>query len=152
MASKPKAIIVDIDGTLANIQHRVHFIEGPGKKDWDGFNSVLHLDEPKKEIMEIVRAMKFYDENLAILLVTGRFNTHRLETVEWLLKHQVDWQGLYMRCDGDYRSDAIIKRIIYRDIIEPHYNVVAVFEDRDKVVKMWRELGLTCLQVAEGDF
>ena len=64
----------------------------------------------------------------------------------------VYYSDLFMRADGDYRADSIVKEEIYHDKIEPVYNVLLVLDDRDSVVKMWRSLGLTCLQVAEGNF
>jgi hypothetical protein len=57
-----------------------------------------------------------------------------------------------MRTEGDHRSDDIVKKEIYEKRIAPWYDVVAVFDDRDKVVKMWRDLGLLCCQVYYGDF
>ena len=57
-----------------------------------------------------------------------------------------------MRQNSDRRPDDVIKAEIYETCIEPYYNVLYVFDDRDRVVKMWREKGLTCLQVAEGNF
>ena len=59
---------------------------------------------------------------------------------------------LYMRKDGDYRPDCIVKREIYEQEIKDKYDVVGVFEDRDSCVKMWRALGLTCFQVADGSY
>jgi hypothetical protein len=62
-----------------------------------------------------------------------------------------NWE-LLMRTEGDHRSDDIVKKEIYEKRIAPQYDVVIVFDDRDKVVKMWRDLGLLCGQVYYGDF
>jgi len=57
-----------------------------------------------------------------------------------------------MRSDGDYRADQVVKEELFRNQVEPKYDVIGVIDDRDKVVTMWRRLGLVCFQVAQGDF
>jgi hypothetical protein len=85
--------------------------------------------------------------------VTGRYDTYRKQTEEWLKKYAINYEKLIMRKAGDKRKDSIIKKELYEKNIKDHYDVVFVLEDRDQVVKMWREeLGLTCLQVAYGNF
>jgi hypothetical protein len=73
-------------------------------------------------------------------------------TEDWLKFYDIDYNQLIMRRTGDTRKDSIIKEEIFWEQIEPHYNVIAVFDDRDQVVKMWRSLGLKCLQVDYGNF
>jgi hypothetical protein len=148
--NRPDAIIVDIDGTIADITHRAHFVNTLGKKDWDSFNANMHLDAPKAEIINIIKRLE--QTGLAILLVTGRFSKFRKVTIEWLVENDMIWNALIMRPNNDYRSDHIIKRELYHEIIYPKFNVVGVFDDRDSVVDMWRKEGLTCLQVQKGDY
>jgi hypothetical protein len=77
----------------------------------------------------------------------------RAITEEWLHKHAaVPVTYLYMRPAGDTRPDEIVKRELYFQHVDMAYNVEFVLDDRNKVVDMWRELGLPCLQVAEGAF
>ena len=77
----------------------------------------------------------------------------RTETEAWLRRHGIaGWVELHMRPVGDYRRDDLVKRELYEALIANHYRVELVLDDRTRVVKMWRSLGLTCLQVAEGDF
>jgi hypothetical protein len=90
----------------------------------------------------------------AIILVTGRPEECRSLTLDWLARFGIIAPDdcLFMRANGDYRPDEIVKREIYERFIMPRLNVRLVVDDRDRVVKMWRSLGLECWQVAEGDF
>jgi hypothetical protein len=101
-----------------------------------------------------VPATPFMPRGMPVLLISGREEIYRGVTEYWLgthglLKYRL---GLIMRAEKDNRPDEIVKRELYEQKIQPHYQVGLVLDDRNKVVKMWRELGLTCLQVAEGDF
>lgn len=146
---KKQAVIFDIDGTLADVEHRIHHIrkEPP---DWNAFNAEMHDDAIKEDIRHLVYAM--FNKGYFILLVTGRFRQYHVATDNWLNHHGVLYHNLYMRPDGDFRSDYIIKEEIYQQLIKPHYKVLFVVEDRKTVVEMWRRNGLTCLQCAEGDY
>jgi hypothetical protein len=140
---KPKAWIVDIDGTVALKGER-------GPFDWGRVGE----DEPNEPIIALVRALM--RDGWEVRYVTGRMGQCRDETLAWLRKHVMSSTlptDLYMREDDDYRRDEILKREIYETRIRGHFDVAGVIDDRAKVVRMWRdELGLTCLQVAEGDF
>ena len=76
----------------------------------------------------------------------------KVETVEWLKKHDVPYTDLFMRSDKDYRDDTVVKREIFEQKIKPFYEVLFAIDDRAKVVKMWREAGLVCLQCDWGEF
>ena len=94
--------------------------------------------------------------NQPIIFVSGREETEqsRKDTEEWLKTNLPDLHGwkLLMRKPGDYRNDAIIKQEIYEKQIEPLYDVICVFDDRDRVVTMWRDKGILCNQVYYGNF
>lgn len=140
---KPKAIIVDIDGTIADMQKGV-----PGKRspfDWDRVGE----DFPNENVIDIVFALSMKYE---IIIVSGRDEICESETMKWLEDNGVPCDELFMRRHNDNRPDHWIKREIYETKIAQHWNVIAVLDDRDKVVDMWRALGLTCLQVADGNF
>ena len=144
----PPAIIVDIDGTLSNQSHRQYLIEGP-KKDWDAFYEQCHLDMPHNHIGVIVNRLA---DVYRIILMSGRVERVRGKTEHWLNRHFIRYHDLHMRPDGDYRPDDVLKEeILDRDIL-PFWHVVMAFDDRDRIVKMWRRRGIPCLQVAEGDF
>jgi hypothetical protein len=88
----------------------------------------------------------------AILFCTGRDESSRGRTEDWLeLFVGVPYEGLFMRADGDSRRDSVVKQEIFEREIRDRWRVAGVFEDRQHVVRMWRSLGLTVFQVAEGD-
>jgi predicted kinase len=134
------AIICDIDGTIAHNDNKRGFFE------W----MKVGLDEPKKNIIRILE--KFKKDGYIILIVSGRDSVCLNLTLEWLSKHKVPYDYLYMRATNDNRQDAVIKKEIFNDKIRNEYNVDFVLDDRQQVVDMWREIGLTCLQVDYGDF
>ena len=134
------AIIVDIDGTVAhNDGHR-------GPYDW----TKIGEDKPIAGVIKFIKFM--YKTNIEIIYVSGRMDICSDGTCAWIEKHVGSVQNIFMRKTDDYRPDDVVKEEIYRDYIEPYYDVIGVFDDRTKVVRKWRELGLTCFQVADGDF
>lgn len=151
-AEEPKALacIFDLDGTLSNCTYRRELSRLPNWKiDFGIFNKLILEDKPNNWCAEILnRMLKGY----RILIVTGREDTFMKETKSWLQYYHIPCDGLIMRKAKDYRPDHIIKRELYEQEIKPYYDVLFVIDDRKSVVDMWRSLGLTCLQCAEGDF
>lgn len=136
----PPVVLVDIDGTVA-------LMDGRRPYDWHRVGE----DTPNHAVIAAVRAMAAAGN--AIVYVSGRDEVCRPDTEAWLdLYVGVPHQGLYMREQGDSRKDAIVKREIFDREISERWRVIGVFDDRQQVVKMWRALGLTVFQVAEGDF
>lgn len=131
--------VVDIDGTLALMHDR-------GPFDWGHVWS----DLPNKPIVNLARKLSAHV--CPLIIVSGRDSVCRKDTEEWLEKQGIVYLNLFMRPEEDMRKDAIVKREIFDQNIDKRYNVLWVLDDRDQVVSMWRELGLTCLQVAEGKF
>jgi uncharacterized HAD superfamily protein len=137
--NKPKAIIVDIDGTVAH------------KTDRDIYDYEKALsDSSDAVIIEIVKAL--WLQNYKIIFITGRSDECIQVTREWLRLHCPPYIGLHMRQAKDFRKDAIVKKELYEQYVKDHYDVLCVFDDRNQVVDMWREIGLKCLQVQPGDF
>jgi hypothetical protein len=130
-------IIVDIDGTIALKGNRDPYDYALVKEDF-----------PNKKVISVVMQLENWND---VVFVSGRNEICREDTEQWLAQIGFEKPELYMRRLEDYRSDEIVKKEIYYRHISPR-NVLCVFDDRNKVVKMWRELGLTCLQVADGDF
>ena len=149
MTQREKRIIVDIDGTLANIEHRVPHVRGE-KKNWSEFNKNFDKDILNKWCAEIIEAM--HAKGVGTMLLTGRGERYRSPTEEWLTSHRINYDRLYMRKSKDRREDALIKKEIYLEHIQPFHDVLFVVEDRLNVVKMWRDLGIVCLQCEWGDF
>lgn len=135
----PRAVLCDIDGTLALF---------PGKNPYErDFENDL-LNSP---IVGIISVME--DVGCQIILVSGRNSKFKEVTEQWLKKYSIIYHKLLMpRPTDDNRKDVIIKQEIYDEHIKGKYNVEFVLDDRDQVVNLWRSLGLTCLQVADGDF
>ncbi|TYQ26884.1 AAA family ATPase [Pseudanabaena sp. UWO311] len=132
----PDAIICDLDGTLALIGDRSPYDGASCEKDL--------VNEPVRSILQT--------SGKAIVFVSGREDKSKPQTLAWLEKHGICFDALHMRKSGDMRKDSIVKREIYDEFILDKYNVSFVLDDRDQVVKVWRDLGLTCLQVDYGDF
>jgi hydroxymethylpyrimidine pyrophosphatase-like HAD family hydrolase len=151
-----KAIICDLDGTLCNDDNRKDNIKDIigvkewGEKEYDRYYQNIHTDTVFEHIEEIVQ--KFYDDNYIILFVTGRPERFRSETNDWLNNKTKLSGHIFMREDNNYESDVTLKTRIYNEHIKPYYDVLFVLEDRTKVVKMWRDLNVSCLQVQQSDF
>ncbi len=144
-------IIVDIDGTLANIDHRRHYVESSPKK-WNKFFRLIPEDIPNQWCIDIIKCLKSW-ENIKTILCTGRMYKHGYETEEWLKKYDINYEMIFYRKDGDFRSDDIVKQEIYEQKIKHLFSpILFVIDDRKQVVDMWRKQGLTCLQCAEGNF
>ena len=139
-------ILCDIDGTLANHEHRVHYIEPP-RRDWNTFYDAIPQDTPYPAIVRLVQDLA---PSYRICLVTGRPERTRRMTEYWLDRHLVSYDALFMRPDGDHRPDTVVKAEILDGIDVT--GVAFALEDRDRVVKMWRDEGITCLQVKEGNY
>jgi len=138
--SKAKAVIFDMDGTLA-------FLNGRSPYDASTCENDL-VNEP------VAQLARFYAlQEYAILIVSGRENKYREQTEGWLATNDIPYNYLFMRKTGDNRKDSIVKKEIFENDINPFYNIEVVVDDRKAVVSMWRnELGLTVFQVAEGDY
>lgn len=149
--SEREVVIFDIDGTIADLSHRLHHIQGD-KKDWEKFHANVHDDEPIFPIISIMDAL-YLSNRYDFVFCTGRMEHCREATQKWLNKYGVDYHfKLMMRPNGDHRPDFEVKKEMLQELREEGCDVAMVFEDRSTVVKMWREAGIPCLQVAEGDF
>ena len=151
---RKRAIIIDLDGTLCNVDHRLHFIQRK-PKDWAGFHEACAGDQLNDWCSLITDAFyALYGKTLYIevLILTGRPESMREKTECWLMANAIRYHRLYMRPDDDHRDDLDYKRDFYEKLIVPHYSIEFVIEDRKRVVDMWRSLGLTCLQCCEGNY
>ena len=152
--------IFDLDGTLANIEHRTHFVRGPHKqRNWKKFFEACVDDVPKWEIIDMLFALKQVGWHVEIW--SGRSETVREQTVKWLERKAMvsvapeDPNGipLVMRPADDFTKDSELKERFLDDFVAEHKRFPRIiFDDRDQVVDMWRKRGITCAQVAPGDF
>lgn len=144
--SKEECIIVDIDGTLAHI--------ADGRSPYDASRA---MNDSLDDAVSVITAM-FYNHGYKVIILTGRNEEHRDVTVQWLEENNVEYDELYTRLNtdvddkGKQLEDSIVKERLFRTHVEPRFNVKFVLDDRNRVVNMWRRIGLKCLQVAEGNF
>jgi predicted kinase len=136
--AKPQAVLVDVDGTLA-------LVNGRGYYDYD----LVLTDLPNQPVIDLVNVLARDNE---IIFMSGRPETCREDTSSWIDRFVRYPHLLFMRAEGDKRKDAVVKRELFDERVRNHYNVRWVVDDRNQVVRMWRELGLTVLQVADGAF
>lgn len=136
----PSTVLVDIDGTLA--------LNTSGRSFYDWFR--VGEDSPHSPVVDVVRLLIASGQHVTIM--SGRDAVCRDDTEAWLETHVAPGLPLYMRPEGDQRSDFVVKRELFDAHINGKYSVKFVLDDRDQVVRLWRALGLPCWQVAEGDF
>lgn len=142
-------IIVDIDGTIADLRHRQHFVHTK-PSNWKAFEAGIPFDAPHQHVIDLVNTL--YDAGWRIVLCSGRGEQSRFDTETWLFRHGVKYHRLFMRAKDDYRSDDIVKMELLDQIIDIGYEPSFVLDDRTKVVNAWRARGIPCFQVAPGDF
>ena len=146
-------ILCDIDGTIADCTHRLHWIQSK-PKNWRAFSAATERDAPIKETIEVITALHTYPHH-RIIFCTARNEENRTATIVWLVKNVGTWIldcSLYMRKNNDHREDSIVKQEMLDKIRLDGYNPTLVFDDRSRVVEMWRKNGIKCFQVAEGNF
>jgi hypothetical protein len=143
-----KWIIVDLDNTICDIRHRLPFIKRE-QPQWDFFNAACVNDPPIYPIIALVNVLA--GNGCMIAIITGRGEQWSVPTLEWLERHHVTHDLLLMRKRGDFRSDVIVKRELLNHNMAGK-DIWFALEDRDRVVEMWRDIGLTCLQVAKGEY
>ena len=147
-------IIFDLDGTLALIDKRREVSTKPnGKLDWGKFfNSTnIKLDEPNLPVIKM--AQLFSEQGFNIVILSGRSNKTETATRSWLSKNKVPFNKLIMRDSetNHFTPDWVLKKNMLDENLDIN-DIFLVVDDRDRVVKLWRSLGLTTFQVAEGNF
>jgi len=153
MKKERKTIIFDVDGTIADVEHRRHLVNGDKgfKPDWDAFRKATEDDTPMQWVCDI--AKRYIKQGDHVAFFSARNESER-EITEQQIK---DWigdghKGVFLRPNGDYRPDEEFKADLADAFEKMGGKIDLVFDDRDKVVQMWRQRGTTVVQVAEGDF
>lgn len=145
-------IVCDLDGTLADCEHRVHHVRNT-PKNWDAFFAGVREDGVNVPVLFVLDAFLNREPiPFELIFCSGRPERCRADTEDWLREvcHITNYT-LLMRKDGDFRADHIVKQEILDNSI-PKERVLFVLDDRQQVVDMWRRNGLVCFQVAEGNF
>ena len=150
---KPKVIVCDLDGTLCNLDNRLHHVRKPQgeKKDWKSFFMELEHDEPNWPVAHAIKSF-IGEGKYQVVFASGRPDDYERKTRAWLEKHGFPTDRLYMRCRGDHRQDYIAKEIILDFEILTRYEPVLFIDDRKQVVDFWRSRGYLTFQCAEGEF
>ncbi|MEE2040132.1 AAA family ATPase [Nocardiopsis sp. CT-R113] len=136
----PRAVLVDVDGTVALMGDR-------GPYDWGRVGE----DAPNRSVIDV--AVALHTDGHVLVVMSGRSEVCRDATVAWLSEHlRSPFVGPFMRAEGDHRKDSVVKAELFDAHVRDHYDITAVLDDRRQVVDMWRSMGLVTLQVAEGEF
>jgi len=143
MRKKTRALIVDLDGTLAIFE---------GVRNGLDFSDVTK-DKVNKVVKEVLIMYKKYDKKRKIIVISGRPNNKNVyqQSLFWLKKNKIPFDELFL-VDREGLPDAENKKFFYETKIKDKYQIDFVLEDRNSVVKMWREIGLVCFQVAETNY
>jgi len=151
-----KTVIFDLDGTIADIEERRQLsTKENGKMDWDVFFDPknIDLDLPNTPVIVMARLLK--ESGHRIVIFSGRSKATKDATKQWLNNFNVPFDILKMRPTSKefmFMPDDDLKKKWLDDLFPNKEDILCVFDDRDKVVKMWRDNGLSCMQVNEGNF
>lgn len=140
-----KVVIVDMDGTLADVSHRLHHLHGP-KKSWKRFFAGMDEDPPSQIVVNWVKNLS---PEYEVVIVTGRPENYRANTEEWLKRHDIQYSDIIMRRSGDRRPDYVVKKELLDKVGKDR--IAFVIDDRPSVCEMWRNCGLRVFQVAVGE-
>jgi len=146
-----KAYLIDLDGTLANNDHRQHFLERE-PRDWKGFFDAMGDDKPIPYMIEMCNHLfegsrRGNGSLLRIIILTGRPENYRTSTEIWLLQNRVRYHTLIMRHINDYRGDAVVKEEMLHQLRADDYEIILAIEDRPPVIEMWRRNDVPVLEV-----
>ena len=139
-------VVVDLDGTLCNVEHRVHHA---ANKDWDLFHSGLSDDTVNESVAMIINNLP---HSIKLIACTGRNERYRNQTIEWLLKNDIIFDEILMRPNDNFSPDYVLKIKMIVDFFDGNIDIakeqiICCLDDRDKVVEAFREAGFNCWQV-----
>lgn len=150
--------IFDLDGTLALIDHRRHWVEKekPSTEDWRNFHQECTFDLPNRNVIQTMENLRSSGSDIWIF--SGRSDEVREATENWLTENtsfsRIELHtALTMREEGDYTPDDELKKNwLANMLVVDRERLIATFDDRERVVQMWRDAGISCFQVAQGNF
>lgn len=146
------SIVFDLDGTICNVEHRRQYVASK-PRNWDAWNRAMIYDIPNSPVKFVYNSIKIAHPTVDFFIVSGRSDDYKDQTIEWLNKYNFSYDRLFMRKQGDYRDDVIVKSEI-ADEIEKTHNILFVFDDRPRVVKFWqkRDIWVFNCQQSFGEF
>lgn len=141
-------IIVDMDGTLSDPKDRLHYVKN-NPKNFEAFEAECHKDDVCEPVAAVVNCM--YQAGYKVLIVSARMDGRKQMTLDWLAKHKIQYDGIYMRTQGDTRKDDIVKYELLDKIKKDGYTVLFAVDDRKRVKRMWVENGIFVFDVNQKD-
>jgi beta-phosphoglucomutase-like phosphatase (HAD superfamily) len=142
-----RAAIFDMDGVLSDAAARQHYLEGPGRKDWDAFFAAS-ADDPLIE--EINRLLELLDSDLVIVLLTARPVAVRPQTLAWLERYGVRWDLLVMRAEHERQTAVAFKQRMVEELRSSGLELCLAFEDDRRNVAMFRDARVPCVYIHSG--
>lgn len=151
--TKIDCCIFDLDGTLADVRHRLHYVKGVNGPDWKPnwpafFDACVH-DLPHEYVIRLNRILY---NTMPVFICSGRPDTHQVQTEQWLAANGVRYTQLLMRGAKDYRKDTIVKLEMLGHLRGLGFNPVFSIDDRPEVVHMWRGNGVPCFVVDQAEW
>lgn len=135
--------VFDLDGTLADINHRLNLIK-KDKPDWPSFHLSCVSDTPKTWVIDLLNMCRKQGD---ILILSGRSDEVEPHTRDWLTENSILYDFLVMRKKGDYTPDHVLKSEMMDEFLrDKDYEVQFIVDDRQRVVDMWRSKGFNVLQ------
>lgn len=146
---KPLAVIFDRDGTLASVHNGPS--HGAKDSDWAAFNAAIRFDRPVPIVVGLLNAIR---PGVIRIMVSGRAEgdhpgdrRRRFAMQDWIVKHDLPIDYLFMRVGGDKRLDSVVKEEILLNDILPRFNPVLAVDDRPQVIDVWKKYGIATIQV-----
>lgn len=142
-----KCFVFDLDGTICDVRHRRQYV-ATKPRNWDAWNKGLINDVPNVAVQKVFQALR-NDQEVDLIIVSGRSDDYKEQTIKWLTDNEIFYDEIYMRKYKDHRDDAVVKGEI-ADEIEKTHQILGVFDDRQRVVNMWIERGIWVFDVGQG--
>lgn len=148
-------VLCDIDGSIADCEHRMHFIKKPEdapedwKKDWKGFFRFMEDDLVREEVQKIL--VQFYNEGKTVIFMSARPEMYKDVTLRWLQEHFLTFAWtVILRKDGDKRPDTEVKKQMFEEHFKDKKCIHIVIDDRPSVLRMWQSMDIPVLDVGKG--
>jgi hypothetical protein len=145
--TKRNCFVFDLDGTICDVRHRRQYV-ATKPRNWDAWNKGLVNDTPHLPVQKVFQALR-NDQEVDLIIVSGRSDDYKDQTVKWLSDHEIFYDEIFMRKYKDHRDDSVVKGEI-ADEIEKTHNILGVFDDRQRVVNMWIQRGIFVFDVGQG--
>jgi uncharacterized HAD superfamily protein len=140
-------VVWDLDGTICDVRHRRQYV-ATKPRNWDAWNKGLMNDTPHSAVKFVYQALR-EQHNVEMIIVSGRSDDYKEQTVKWLTDNEIFYDKIYMRKYKDHRDDSVVKGEIADEIQKTH-NILGVFDDRQRVVNMWIQRGIWVFDCGQG--